>query len=172
MSNGSGRKALLNVVVLLFSSWLITIVTEEGFFRGWLWASLRRAGYGRTQTLALTSVAFALWHLSAVLLPTGFNPPMSQVPVFMINALLLGIIWGMLREISASVIVAGLGHALWNAITYGLFGFGSKTGYLGIAETALYGPEVGILGIVFNLALAAILWHRFFRKHAASAAAQ
>jgi uncharacterized protein len=58
----------------------VALVTEEGFFRGWLWASLRRANQGTVATLILTSIAFALWHWSSVVLPTGFNPPpMSQV---------------------------------------------------------------------------------------------
>jgi hypothetical protein len=40
--------------------------------------------------LIWSSVAFALWHLSAVLLPTGFDLPRSQVPVFIVNAAVIG----------------------------------------------------------------------------------
>jgi hypothetical protein len=33
-------------------------------------------------------------------------------------------------------------------------------GALGIVDTAVYGPEVGLLGLVANLAFAALLWRR------------
>ena len=94
----------------------VALLTEEGFFRGWLWASLRRANQGTIAILILTSIASALWHWSSVVLPTGFNPPMSQVPVFMLNAAVLGAIWGMLRLLSGSLIVASVSHGVWNGL--------------------------------------------------------
>ncbi len=136
----------------------IGLLTEEGFFRGWLWASLKRAGQRNVGILFITSVAFALWHWSSVMLPTGFNPPMAQVPIFMINAALLGAIWGMLRLLSGSVLVASVSHAVWNGLAYVLFGYGTTIGTLGISNTAFYGPEIGILGLLLNLAVAASLW--------------
>jgi len=151
-------KALLNVVIVGGSTILVAILTEEGFFRGWLWASLVRAGRSETRVLIWTSIAFALWHLSSVTLPTGFNPPPAQVPVFMLNAVVIGAIWGLLRSISGSVVVAGVSHGVWNGLAYVLFGFGTHAGALGIHNTALYGPEVGVLGLILNLAFAAVLW--------------
>jgi membrane protease YdiL (CAAX protease family) len=142
-----------------------TILTEEGFFRGWLWASLKRAGQGEAQVLVWSSVAFSLWHLSAVTLETGFDLPNSQIPVYMVNAALIGAIWGMMRMISGSVIVASVSHGLWNGIAYTFFGFGSKVGALGVKETSIYGPEVGGLGLVFNLVFAAALWLWWTRRH-------
>ena len=135
----------------------VALLTEEGFFRGWLWASLRRANQGTIATLILTSIAFALWHWSSVVLPTGFNPPMSQVPVFMLNAAVLGAIWGMLRLLSGSLIVASVSHGVWNGLAYVLFGFGSHIGALGISNTTIYGPEVGILGLLLNVGVAVAL---------------
>jgi membrane protease YdiL (CAAX protease family) len=87
----------LNLALATLSTILVVSVTEEGFFRGWLWSSLTRAGQSRQWVLLWSSLAFALWHLSAVLLDTGFNPPLAQVPIFMANAAVLGAIWGMLR---------------------------------------------------------------------------
>ncbi|HEX3456526.1 MAG TPA: CPBP family glutamic-type intramembrane protease [Candidatus Baltobacteraceae bacterium] len=136
----------------------IALVTEEGFFRGWLWASLRRAGAAGVATLILSSLAFALWHWSAVLLPTGYNPPLAQVPTFMLNAVTLGAIWGMLRKASGSIVVSSVSHGVWNGLAYVLFGFGSNAGALGIANTALYGPEVGVAGLALNPVVAALLW--------------
>jgi CAAX protease family protein len=154
------HKAGINFALLTVSTTLVASITEEGFFRGWLWASLTRAGKSPYSVLLWTSLAFAAWHLSAVLLPTGFNPPLAQVPVFLLNATLLGVIWGMLRLISGSVFVASVAHGVWNGAAYVFFGFGSKVGALGIQQTAIYGPEVGVLGLVLNLVFAAVLWRQ------------
>jgi hypothetical protein len=136
----------------------VALLTEEGFFRGWLWASLKRAGTSAIATLILTSVAFALWHWSSVLLQTGYNPPLAQVPTFMLNAAVLGAIWGMLRLLSGSLVVASVSHGVWNGLAYVLFGYGSHTGALGISNTAIFGPEIGVFGLVLNLVVAAALW--------------
>lgn len=63
-------------------------------------------------------------------------------------------IWGLLRLISGSVLVASVSHGVWNGLDYPLFGFGTKVGALGITETAIYGPEVGILGLIVNVVFA------------------
>ncbi len=147
-----------NFALVSVSTFLVAAITEEGFFRGWLWASLERAGQSPRSVLIYSSIAFALWHLSAVLLDTGFKPPPAQIPVFMLNAAVMGAIWGLLRGISGSVLVASLAHGLWNGAAYVFFGFGTRTGALGIEDTALYGPEIGILGLGLNVLFAAALW--------------
>ena len=157
-SHTNWRKALLNLILVSCSTFVVAIVTEEGFFRGWLWASLERAGAKQPAALIWSSVAFSLWHLSAVSLKTGFDIPAPQIPVFMINAAVMGAVWGLLRWISGSVIVASLSHGLWNGMDYVFFGFGAKIGALGIKNTALYGPEVGVLGLALNIAFLAALW--------------
>ena len=151
-------KVWLNFALVSSSTFLIVAITEEGFFRGWLWGSLVRAGQNPRGVLIYSSIAFALWHLSPVLLDTGFNPPPAQIPVFILNAAVLGAIWGLLRGISGSVLVASLAHGLWNGGAYVLFGFGTRTGALGIENTALYGPEIGMLGLGLNVLFAAALW--------------
>jgi uncharacterized protein len=149
--NGHGRQRALCIQRLAAAA-------LEGFFQGWLWASLKRTGQNQHWVLVWSSLAFALWHLSAVLLETGFNPPLAQVPIFMVNASVLGAIWGMLRLISGSMLVASVGHGVWNGGAYVFFGFGAKVGALGIQETAIYGPEAGVLGLVLNFVFAAALW--------------
>jgi membrane protease YdiL (CAAX protease family) len=151
-------KAVRRMTMHAVATLVVVLVTEEGFFRGWLWASLERARMSPTSVLGWTSFAFVIWHLSAVLLDTGFNPPISQVPLFIVNAFVLGAIWGMLRGISGSIVVASVSHSVWNALAYGLFGFGSTPGALGIENTAVWGPEVGVLGIPVNIACAWALW--------------
>jgi uncharacterized protein len=69
-----------------------------------------------------------------------------------------GAIWGLLRWISGSVVVASLCHGLWNGVDYVFFGFGTKIGALGIKNTAVYGPEVGMLGLALNIVFVVALW--------------
>jgi uncharacterized protein len=158
------QKAGLNLVLMTLSTTLVVIVTEEGFFRGWLWASLQRAGQNDRAVLVWSSLAFAAWHVSAVALPTGFNPPMAQVPVYLVNAALLGLIWGLLRLISGSVVAASVGHGVWNGLAYTLFGFGAEGGALGLQNTGMFGPEVGWMGLLLNLIFVAVLWAWYTRS--------
>jgi membrane protease YdiL (CAAX protease family) len=158
------RKAGMNLALVAVSTFVAAILTEEGFFRGWLFASLARAGRSESAILLLSSLAFSLWHLSAVSLDTGFDLPAAQIPVYLANAALLGGVWGLLRAISGSVVVASVSHGLWNGGAYVLFGFGTRPGALGIEETAVYGPEVGLLGLALNGLFAAALW-RWWKGH-------
>jgi hypothetical protein len=45
-------------------------------------------------------------------------------------------------------------RVLFNGIVYVFFGFGTKTGALGIRDTAIFGPEIGILGLISNAVFA------------------
>jgi membrane protease YdiL (CAAX protease family) len=158
VSQTNWNKTWLNVALVTSSTILVAILTEEGFFRGWFWASLARAGASQAWRLVWTSLAFALWHVSAVMLPTGFDLPAAQIPVYLVNAAVLGAIWGMLRMASGSVIVASVSHGVWNGFAYVWFGYGAEVGGLGIKQTAVYGPEVGIVGLALNVVVLAALW--------------
>lgn len=147
---------------------VVSLLTEEGFFRGWLWASLTRAGISRAGTLVASSAAFSLWHVSAVILKTGFELPAMRVPVYLLNVLLIGLIWGMLRQASGSVVVASVSHGLWNGLAYALFAFGTKVGALGVEQTAIFGPEVGVVGLLLNGLFAGLLWRWLRGRDSAS----
>ncbi len=169
VSGADWGKLRFNLLMMSSMGTLMVLLTEEGFFRGWLWASLKRGGRSDAQVLVWSSILFMLWHVSAITLDTGFNVPLSQVPVFLANATLIGAIWGMLRLLSGSAIVASLSHAVWNPLAYSLFGFGEKTGALGIERTDIYGPEVGFLGLFLNLVFATGLWVWIKRRRQVSA---
>lgn len=154
------NKFALNLLAGSTAGVLMGLLTEEGFFRGWLWGAFRRAQASNGTALVATSLWFTAWHVSAVTSGTDYGLPWSQVPVYLVNATLMGLIWGLMRLLSGSILVASVSHAVWNACAYGLFGFGTKTGELGIANTALYGPEVGLLGLVLNGAFFAWLLGR------------
>jgi membrane protease YdiL (CAAX protease family) len=149
-----------NINLLLGSTigTLMVLLTEEGFFRGWLWGAFIKSGMNETKTLYLTSILFMIWHISAVTSGTDYGLPITQIPVYLINVILLGLIWGLMRSISGSAFVSAFSHAVWNAFAYGFFGFGQKVGALGIANTEFFGPEVGYLGIILNGSFLMILW--------------
>ena len=158
VSGADWGKAVTHVAINGAVTVIVVIITEEGFFRGWLWASLTRAGISRTRVLIWSSVIFSLWHLSAVSLDTGFDLPAAKIPVFMVNAAVMGAVWGMLRLASGSVVVASVSHGVWNGLNYELFGFGSKVGALGIADTGIFGSESGLVGLALNVVFAGVLW--------------
>lgn len=153
------NKTLLNISLGSSVGVLAVLLTEEGFFRGWLWAALSRAGKSEKQVLVWTTLAFTAWHVSAISLNTGFDLPAREIPIYLLNATLIGAIWGMMRMATGSVLVPAVCHAVWNGIDYPLFGFGEKVGALGIEQTHLYGPEVGWMGLLLNFLFAAGLWH-------------
>lgn len=122
------NKTILDMTLGSSVGVIMVLVTEEGFFRGWLWATLKRARQTNKQVLIWTTVGFTLWHISAISLDTGFDLPAAEIPVFLVNATLMGGIWGMLRMASGSVVVPSVCHAVWNGIDYPLYGFGEKIG--------------------------------------------
>ncbi len=157
-SNADWNKAFANMALMSSTGVIMVLITEEGFFRGWLWAALKRAGQTDRLVLIWTTLAFTLWHVSAISLDTGFDVPAAEIPIYLVNATLIGAVFGMLRMASGSVVVPSVCHAVWNGIDYPLYGFGEKVGALGIEQTHIYGPEVGVLGLVLNILFVAALW--------------
>ena len=153
-------KAARNVAIAAVATFVIAIITEEGFFRGWLWAALSKHGATPLARLFVTTAAFVLWHVSFVFISTEFHFAPAQIPLFFANATLLGLIWGLLRFRSGSILVSSAGHGLWNGLVYVLFGVGSGVGALGIRDVGMFGPEVGLYGIVLNGAYAGLLFWR------------
>ena len=151
---------------IFLGTFLVTILTEEGFFRGALWASLKKGGLDDMQVLLWSSVVFGLWHLSWVTLADGFELAPAFIPIFILNAMLLGAVWGVLRLISGSLIVASFSHGVWNGMVYLFFGASSMPGVLGIPEGALFGPETGIVGLALNTAFLLYLL-RLWKKRCA-----
>jgi uncharacterized protein len=149
---------LLNLAGQILFTIVFAIVTEEGIFRGWLWASLRRAGVTPLGVLLWTSAAFAAWHVSTALLPTAFHPQLAQVPVYILNAGVIGFVWAQMRQRSGSILVTSVSHGFWNGLVYALFGYGTTLGALGIHNTTVFGPEIGFVGLGLNVAFAAVLW--------------
>lgn len=158
LSNTQWPKVIQELVFIAGFTFVIAIVTEEGFFRGWLWVALKDAGLSKTKIILFTSIAFALWHAPEVTIGSEFTLPTAQIPVLLINAVVIGAIWGILRDLSGSVIVTSLCHGVWNAGVYVLFGDGAQAGALGIKNTSVLGPEHGLLGLGLNVLVLTFLW--------------
>lgn len=105
-------KAAKNMALIAVSTVIGVMITEEGFFRGALWASFKKGGLSNTQVLLWSSVAFGLWHLSWVTLAGGYELAPAFIPIFILNATLLGAVWGALRMLSRV-------RSLWRASATG-----------------------------------------------------
>ena len=163
LQNTDVPDAALRIAVTVLVTIPLAIITEEGFFRGWLWASLKRAGQNKVGILVWTSVAFAAWHLPVVLLETVFTVPLAQAAVYILNVAIASAIMGLMRLITGSVVVASVSHGIWNGLAYGFFGTGLQVGALGIENGALYNPESGVVGLVLNLVFLIALWQWYRR---------
>jgi hypothetical protein len=98
--------------------------------------------------------------LVAISLDTGFDVPANEIPIYLVNATFLGLVWGLLRQVSGSVVVPAVCHSVWNGIDYPLYGFGEKVGALGIEQTHIYGPEVGIIVVAINAVVVGALFYK------------
>ena len=165
MENTDWSRVGLDFALMALTTILAALVTEDGFFRGWLWAALQRAGLSPSGVALWTGIAFGVWHLPYAILDAGYDP-FTELPLFIINASIIGFAWGLLRLISGSVIVPSVVHGIWNGAVYVLFNRGSEIGALGIQETAIFGPEAGLLGLALNVAYTIGLWLWYRRAEA------
>jgi membrane protease YdiL (CAAX protease family) len=148
------RRLSLNFLV----TFVLALITEEGFFRGALWGSCERAGFSQAKTILWTSLAFGLWHFAVPIIDPDFAQPLSKVPQYVVGSTVFGVAMGLLRLRSGSIIVPSFCHALWNASVYTFFGAGQKVGQLGISDSSIWDPERGYAGLVLAALVAVLLW--------------
>lgn len=149
-----------------------TLLTEDGFFRGWLWGTLERAGRDAEEVLLWTAAASALWHLPLALIEPSLRLAPGPLAVRLVDLWLLGLCWGVIRLASGSVVVVALSHGVWAGLVYTLFGFGSAPGALGITDPLRVDPERGWAGVALHAAAFLVLrrWWLGARGAAAEAA--
>ena len=152
------RKLGTNFLIMSVTGILMLILTEEGFFRGWLWASLGRTGQNEASVLLWSSLAFSAWHWSWAFFADGLDLAPTHAAIYLANAAVMGAGWGLLRLISGSVVVSSVSHSVWNGIAYTLFGAGPMQGLLGIEQTFLFDAETGLVGLILNSLFVAGLW--------------
>jgi membrane protease YdiL (CAAX protease family) len=167
LTNYSGTSVFRRLTLNFLVTFLLALITEEGFFRGALWASCVRAEFSPAKTVMWTSIAFGLWHVAVPIIDPDFAQPLGKVPQYVIGSTVFGVAMGLLRLRSASIVVTSAGHALWNAAAYTFFGAGQKTGQLGIADPSIWDPERGYAGFVLAIVAAVLLW-RWLKPTAAA----
>lgn len=145
-----------------------TVLTEDGFFRGWLWGTLERAGRDDEEVLLWTAAAAALWHLPLALIEPSLRLPPGPLAVHLIDLWLLGLCWGLLRLASGSVLVVALSHGVWAGLVYTLFGFGTAPGALGITDPLRLDPERGWAGVALHAAAFLVLRRWWLGSRSAS----
>ena len=148
------RRLSLNFLV----TFVLALITEEGFFRGALWGSCERAGFSPAKTIIWTSLAFGMWHLAVPIIDSDFAQPLSKVPQYVAGSTVFGAAMGLLRLRSGSILVPSFCHAFWNASVYTFFGAGEKVGQLGISDPSIWDPERGYAGLVLAVLVAVLLW--------------
>lgn len=153
-----------NWLMIFLLTLVLAILTEEGFFRGWLWASLKKDGCSRGAVLALSSVAFSLWHVAEILFSKSYSLGPLAATVILINAVLIGAIWGIVRSLGSSIVLSSLSHAVWNASTYVIFGDGNVPGVLQMQTSVWVHPERGLLGLLLNGVLLFLLYRSWRTK--------
>jgi membrane protease YdiL (CAAX protease family) len=164
LSSAPLGKSMILALQMFAATWIGTIITEDGFFRGWLWGSLSRTRLGVRGILIWTSLVFALWHLPVAVIEENFKLPAEVIPVYIVNVLLLGVAWGIIRLASGSIVTAAFCHGIWNGIVYTFFGYGTTSGALGITNYKVYDPERGLLGLAVNAIAVVLLWAWASRK--------
>lgn len=84
---------------------------QENLFRGWMQPRLRRA-WGGVAGLLVTSAAFAAWHLAPPLTGTATSDVPIATPWGLTSAFVLGLLTGLARDRTGSMVGPWLGHAL------------------------------------------------------------
>ncbi|MCP2520536.1 CPBP family intramembrane metalloprotease [Candidatus Aminicenantes bacterium AC-335-A11] len=151
-----------NILILFLVGLIGVFLTEEGFFRGWLWGIIEKSGFKSWIGLVWTSVIFCLWHYAVTKMV--FHLTGIHIPVYLINILFIGFVFGFLRQMSGSLLAPSIAHALWNALSYTLFGIGEKAGVLNIASRKIFDPEIGLLGLLLNFFAVILFWRLAYRK--------
>ena len=149
-------------LVLFFSTLILTVTTEEGFFRGWLFGIMEKYDYTPKLIIVLTSLAFAIWHIPLFFLGGGLGGAYNLIPLYLSTVFTGGAIMAIIRYRSGSIIVSSLSHTIWNSVNYILFGFGTAVGVLGITPITIFDPERGFLGLGINVLFLIIFWYYTF----------
>lgn len=157
-------KALKNFAIIGGTTVLMAFLTEEGFFRGSLFAGFKGAGFSTKKIVIVTSVLFAAWHIGWSTIAAEGKLPLWEAPVYLINAGLLGMSWGLMRTLSGSVLVPSLSHGVWNGMAYTFFGLGTTPGFLAMSDPVIFGPERGLVGVALNGLFVFYLWRKLAKE--------
>lgn len=107
------QQPLLAVQLLVGAVVWTTVMSpfQENLFRGWMQPRLQRS-WGRGPGLVVTAAAFAVWHLAPPLTGTSTSDLPIATPSGLLSAFVLGLLTGLARDRTQSMVGPRLGHAL------------------------------------------------------------
>jgi len=145
---------------------IVSSLTEEGFFRGVLWGVLGKKQYSIAVLMFVTGILFSLWHLPVIFITSEFGHgfPVIGMILYLLNILLIGLVWAFLRYLSGSILITSVSHSLWNVLAYSFFGVGTEYGVLVKSSYLIFDPERGIGGVILNAAFLLFLFRRADNK--------
>jgi membrane protease YdiL (CAAX protease family) len=111
----------------------LTTIGEELGWRDFLLRHLIRMGFDQKTALVASGAVWGLWHLPVILLELEYvEHPLIGAPMFVVYAVLVGVIIGWLQLASGSVWVSALAHGSINAFQRAalvfIFGYDSAIG--------------------------------------------
>lgn len=149
--------ARLNDNLLMFLLFMHAIIAEL-FFRGWLFAYLKTKKYTSTVLIGVTAVSFTVWQLGWYLFSNEFSLAIDSLLVLTVQLLLIGIIWGKMRHHTGVVWASMIAHLFWSFLALHLFGWCQSEEAIFSEQLAIYSPDQGFLGIIFNGVFLWIYW--------------
>jgi len=155
-------------VYLFFGMFIVFIVlnlfTTGIFFRGWLFGFMEEKKIGAKEIVIFTSFIYCIWHIPLFFFDPDYTVSANLMPVFLAGVLLDGMVWGLLRLKSDSIGPGAVGHALWDAVTFGIFGFGIHPMLIAIPQVEVFGLQRGSVSVALRLLFVAVLWYWLFIK--------
>ena len=142
---------------------VLNVLTTGIFFRGWLFGLMMEKKIGAKEIVIFTSFAYCIWHIPLFFIDPDYMVSANLMPIFLAGVLLDGVVWGLLRLKSGSIGPGAVGHALWDAVTFGIFGFGIHPMLISIPQVEVFGLQRGIVSVVLRLLFAALLWCWIFK---------
>lgn len=95
---------------LFFTTLILTVTTEEGFFRGWLFGVMEKYEYSPKSIILLTALAFMIWHIPLFIIGSEMQGAYHMIPLYLSTVFTGGAVMGAIRYRSGSIIVSSLSH--------------------------------------------------------------
>ncbi|MHA1505731.1 MAG: lysostaphin resistance A-like protein [Candidatus Asgardarchaeia archaeon] len=110
---------IMNIVIVSVLIQIFVSSIEEFCYRGYVFSALRKK-LNFFRSSLISSAMFSITHLLSVIL-SNMDP--LQIPVFLFNMFLGGLILSYLKEKTDSLLPPILFHMSWNLFGYHVFGF-------------------------------------------------
>ncbi|MFA6327865.1 MAG: CPBP family intramembrane glutamic endopeptidase [Candidatus Micrarchaeia archaeon] len=143
---------------------VLNFFTTGLFFRGWLFGFMEGKKIGAKEVVIFTSFAYCMWHIPLFFIDPDYMVSANMMPVFLAGVLLDGMVWGLIRLKSGAIAPGAVGHALWDAVTFGIFGFGIHPMLISIPQIEVFGLQRGFVSVALRLVFVAALWYWLFKR--------